>query len=82
MIDSTPTRIESFRPTIGALEAVNHCLQMLYKDDRRALEDLIVPGLTFEELLGTLLLVRDRLVDAAPDEGPPGPGRYCSRPPP
>ena len=80
MIDSTPTMIERFRPTIGALAAVDNCLQMLYNDERRALDDMVVPGLTFEELLGCLLLIRDRLIADAPDDAPPSPGRYFGEP--
>ena len=53
---------ETGRPTQGPLELVDFCLSALRRDQEHELGDDINRYLTFEELLGTLLKVRDHLV--------------------
>jgi hypothetical protein len=40
-------------------EAVDFCLRQLYCDRRHCIDEEVVAGLTFEELIGALLLSRD-----------------------
>jgi hypothetical protein len=55
----TKRELESARPTIDTLEAVDFCLQQLFRDRRHCIDEEVVAGLTFEELIGALLLSRD-----------------------
>lgn len=57
--------LESLRPRLAALPAINHCLSCLVRDDQHELSDKVVEGLSFEELIGTLLLARELAQDAA-----------------
>ena len=59
MKDFTRSELESARPDRDLAECANFCLEALYSDSERNLKDSVVPGLTFEELIGTLLLARD-----------------------
>lgn len=51
--------IESNRPAIPLLEAVNFCLERLYEDRGHGFTDSIAKDLTYEEVIGALLLARD-----------------------
>lgn len=53
--------LESSRPDIDCLEAVNFCLKALFRDRKHEIGEEVVEGLTFEELIGCLLLMRDKL---------------------
>ena len=53
--------LERSRPNITALKGVNFCLDQLYKDKTKSITDEIVQHLTFEELIGALLVARDEL---------------------
>ena len=59
MKDYTQEALEDSRPSAHALEAIDHCLNQLYKDKVCTVTQLVVYGLTFEELIGALLLARD-----------------------
>ena len=61
MKDFTQNELEKSRPSIDTLEAINFCLEKLYEDNTKNTSDYIVKNLTFEELLGALLLARDEL---------------------
>ena len=51
--------LESSRPDGEAKELLDFCLARLYEDDEHDVEDEIVNGLTFEELIGALLESKD-----------------------
>jgi hypothetical protein len=51
--------IEIGRPVVSGHQAIRYCLDCLYDDKKQATSDDVVAGLTFEELLGALLLGRD-----------------------
>ena len=53
--------IESSRPKENVLTTIEHCLRRLYADTKTDLNQLVVQGLTYEELIGALLLARDAL---------------------
>ena len=55
----TKTELEAERPNISLTEGLDFCLRQLYKDKKHRVTDEIVNCLTFEELLGVLLLARD-----------------------
>jgi len=61
MKDRSQREIEASRPTVLVDQAVRHCLAALIRDKKHRMQDEIVDGLTFEELLGGLLLCRDIL---------------------
>jgi hypothetical protein len=61
MRDFTEAQISKFRPNGTALDTVNFCLKHLFEDKNHLLTHGVVYGLTFEELLGALLLARDGL---------------------
>ncbi len=54
---------EASRPEVPASQAIRHCLDRLFADDTRSHHDEVVPGLSFEELIGALLLARDLAQD-------------------
>ncbi len=53
--------IESTRPNKSALTTIEYCLRRLYADTKTDINQLVVHGLTYEELIGALLLARDAL---------------------
>ena len=59
MKDVERESLERSRPRGPALQAINHCLSCLYKDDKHGVSDKVVENLSFEELIGTLLVARD-----------------------
>lgn len=65
MKDYSREGLESSRPSVGALDAVNFCLECLYKDEEKTLNDFVAWGMSFEELVGALLVARDGLEKAA-----------------
>lgn len=68
MKDFTRETLEAGRPTVEAEQAVAFCLDGLYADRSKRTVDQVVPGLTFEELIGALLLARDAIRRAQEDE--------------
>jgi hypothetical protein len=61
MKDRNKRDIESGRPAKDALDCVNACLDALYSDRRKNSGDRFAQNMTYEELLGTLLLARDEI---------------------
>jgi len=61
MKDKSQTELESTRPRNTALETVEFSLSRLYADKTACIGDEIVDRLTFEELIGALLMARDEL---------------------
>ena len=59
MIGRTQKELESGRPSIDAAEAVSFCLTQLYRDREHTLDEEVCHNLTYEELIGALLLARD-----------------------
>ena len=53
--------LEVCKPSVSAETAIDHCLDQLYRDNEHAITDEVVDYLTYEELIGALLLARDRL---------------------
>jgi len=44
---------------VYAVEAIEYCLNALFDDDKKRAKDIVVPGIDFETLIGTLLLALD-----------------------
>jgi len=61
MKNYTPEQLEATRPDITAREGIDFCLHRLYLDTTHTVDDEVVTGLTLEELIGALLVARDRL---------------------
>lgn len=59
MKDYNQESLESSRPDVSASEAIEFVLGQLYRDRRHAIEDEVSPRLTYEELIGALLLAQD-----------------------
>ena len=57
----TKKELEAARPTVSVETAVGFCLRKLSEDDDNMIDDEIVNGLTFEEVIGALLLARDAI---------------------
>jgi len=55
----TQAELEADRPPIDCGEAVDFCLDQLYRDGDHVLDDEVCANLTYEELIGALLLARD-----------------------
>lgn len=53
--------LESSRPKKDVDDCVDFCLNRLFDDNVHSAEDEVVKGLTFEELIGALLLAKDSL---------------------
>lgn len=58
----TKAELEAERPPIGAMAAIAFCLKRLYEDQEHYISEEVVAGLSFEELLGSLLVARDELI--------------------
>ena len=72
MIGRTQQELESGRPSIDASEAVDFCLTQLYSDREHTLDDEVCHNLTYEELIGALLLALDIATIATPNSGGSG----------
>lgn len=60
----TEEQLRDGRPTIiDAKEGVKFCLEALFADDEHCIEEGINNRLTFEELIGALLLMEDKIRD-------------------
>jgi len=55
MRDFTEEELRVGRPTMAPADTIAFCLGRLFADRTRATGDEVVPGLTFEELIGALL---------------------------
>lgn len=62
MKDCTEAELEDARPDKEAEECINHCLRRLYKDRKLEITDEVTTKLTYEELIGALLLGRDAAI--------------------
>jgi len=52
-------KLESARPDLQPVNAVQFCLESLYQDNVKKLDDEVCQDCTYEELIGALLLARD-----------------------
>ncbi len=50
---------EDSRPDSDPIDAITYCLNCLYNDNSKTRDDEVVSRLTFEELIGGLLLAKD-----------------------
>ena len=55
------TEFAKSRPLISPLDAIDFCLEKLYDDKTHEIRSEFVTGLSFEELIGALILARDEL---------------------
>lgn len=61
MKDYNRIALESSRPDISPADGVAFALEALYSDREHELDEEFVRNLTFEELIGILLVLRDHL---------------------
>lgn len=59
MKDYTREELEEGRPGYSAYQTIGRCLDCLFTDKTHTINDEVVKGLTFEELIGALLQARD-----------------------
>lgn len=59
MKDFTKETYMESRPQISTAETLDFCLRQIFADKTKVCSDEVVHGLTYEELIGTLLLARD-----------------------
>lgn len=64
MKDFDKSELEASRPSIDLIEGIEYCLDGLFQDKTRKISDFVVDGLTFEELIGVLLLAKDAINNA------------------
>ena len=58
MKDYTQKELERSRPSVDTEDAIAYCLECLYRDTKHTLQQEVVDGLTFEELIGALILAK------------------------
>jgi len=61
MKDYNRSELEDGRPEKNAGDCIEFCLKQLYADRKHFITDEVVSGLTFEELIGALLLAKDEV---------------------
>lgn len=59
MKDFEQSDLEASRPDSNVEHTIAYCLNRLYADTQHTVTQEVVHGLTFEELIGTLLQARD-----------------------
>lgn len=63
MKDYTKEQLQEGRPDTTAVEGIDFCLERLYEDKKHIVLQEFVKGLCFEELIGALLLAKDRIYE-------------------
>ncbi len=63
MKNASQQYLESSRPDASTLDAIAFCLERLFADSHNNTTDIVCHNLTFEELIGALLLARDLAED-------------------
>ena len=61
MIGFTEEEIRAGRPNISAKEAISFCLDRLIADKDKEMTEELAHHLTYEELIGSLLLAQDAM---------------------
>lgn len=56
------------RPDKEGIELLHFCLEMLYEDNTKSISNTIVNNLTYEELIGALLVAKEELELVAEDK--------------
>ena len=64
MRDLPQRELEAWRPDLTARQAVDFALTRLYADRQHEVTEEVVSNLTFEEVIGALLLARDAIEQA------------------
>jgi len=59
MKDKSKQAFETTRPDWDSKAAIQYCLTKMYKNQKKKTGDKIVKGLTYEDIIGALLLGRD-----------------------
>lgn len=62
MKDYSQEELERTRPSINPNDAIECCLKALFEDKKHNIHDYVVDGLTYEEVIGALLLANDRFL--------------------
>ena len=62
MRDFGKEQLEVSRPEWSALDTLNFCLNKLYADKQHNVSDSVCTGMSYEELIGCLLLARDECI--------------------
>lgn len=68
MKDANRAELEAHRPAIPAAQAIQFCLDQLYRDRTKTLEEYVAGSCTYEELIGALLLARDLSLEEGIEE--------------
>ena len=63
MKDETREELEKYRPVVDAIIAINFCLNELYRDQNKSVNDIFAGTCTYKDLIGALLKARDELSD-------------------
>lgn len=61
MKDYSRDSLEMSRPDVDTLDALQFCLNQLYNSKTKCIADNVCERLTYEELIGALLLARDTI---------------------
>lgn len=61
MKDYSKEVLEESRPKIDVLDGINFALDRLYSDKEKNITDCAARGMSYEELIGVLLLARDEI---------------------
>jgi hypothetical protein len=64
MKDFNERIMRNVRPNLPANRVVKYCLDRLFLDQEHKTSDEIVSGLTFEEIIGALLMAEDAVLVA------------------
>ena len=59
MKNASTTILKNHRPNLATKDAVEFCLHRLFVDKKHHTSEQVVFGLTYEELIGALLLALD-----------------------
>ena len=61
MKDETQEELEKHRPVVDAIIAINFCLNELYHDQYKSVNDIFAGSCMYKDLIGALLKARDEL---------------------
>jgi hypothetical protein len=61
MIGISDEELVRQRPKVGAEKAIGYCLRCLIDDKIHGISDEVSPDLSYEELIGALLIARDNI---------------------
>jgi hypothetical protein len=61
MKNTTKQKMEASRPNVSVEQAIKFCLDQLSRDKKHEMGDYVCNELTYEEVIGALLLARDQV---------------------